>query len=195
MNVIFLDFEGVLTTYHFSSDEDVERRIKTLSDICHEYNAKIVIEAAGKDAIDEETMEINNDWVEFVFDCFKKYDIECIGRTPNFKKNNIDMWKEDEIILYLLNHPEIEHYCVIDDDDAKNIFHWNPSDLEKVRDHLVETKIYDNDDINEEGLLPRHKEEVGRILVKENEIRNLFYKRKTEEETQGQMKRILSNGQ
>ena len=27
-------------------------------------------------------------------------------------------------------HPEIEHYCIIDDDDTKSIMHWNVSDLQ-----------------------------------------------------------------
>ena len=49
-------------------------------------------------------MEI--DWVKNIFNLFKKYDIECIGRTPNVIKrlsNNsyAPIWKEDEIRLYL----------------------------------------------------------------------------------------------
>ena len=47
MNIIFLDFDGVITLHH-QEIEDVERRIKILSDICHEYDCKIVIEAACK---------------------------------------------------------------------------------------------------------------------------------------------------
>ena len=35
MNVIFLDFDGVLNTYHYNKVEDVERRIAILADICH----------------------------------------------------------------------------------------------------------------------------------------------------------------
>ena len=71
MNVIFLDFDGVLDTIHFKSNEDVERRIKILADICHLYNCKIVIEASAKIAIDEETMEIDGEWVNFIFSLFK----------------------------------------------------------------------------------------------------------------------------
>ena len=81
------------------------------------------------------------------------------------------MWKEDEIIKYLQEHPEIEHYCIIDDDDTKNIMHCKKSDLDKVRDHLVET-IYDSNNPEEEGLLPKHKEEVGKVLRKDNDIKN-----------------------
>ena len=58
MNVIFLDFDGVLETIHYDSLDDVERRIKILAEICKEYDCKIVIEASAKEAIDEETLEV-----------------------------------------------------------------------------------------------------------------------------------------
>lgn len=177
-NVIFLDFDGVLDTIHYQSDEDVEKRIKILADICKEYDCKIVIEAAAKDAIDEEKMEIDGEWVSFIFKLFEKYGIDCIGRTPNVKRkisdhSYIPMWKEDEIRLYLYRHPEIEHYCIIDDDDLAP----HRSDLNKVREHLVKTINYSKNP-EEEGLLESHKEEVGKVLKKENEIRRLKKKRK-----------------
>ena len=169
MNVIFLDFDGVLDTSHYNSMEDIERRIKILGDICREYDCKVVIEASAKESIDETTMEIDSSWVQDIFDLFIKYEIDCIGRTPSVEKENnnstISMWKEEEILSYLLSHPEIEHYCIIDDDDTRNILHWEISDLDKVRDHLV-TTIYYSDNPNEEGLLPKHKEEIGNILKK-----------------------------
>ena len=171
MNVIFLDFDGVLDTYHYNSLEDIERRIKVLANICSENNCKVVIEAASKDAIDEETLEVmDGSWINKIFEMFKKYNIECIGRTPNVERKigentYLSMWKEDEIIKYLEMHPEIEHYCIIDDDDTKSIMHWKTSDLDKVRDHLVETIYYSNNP-NEEGLLPKHKDEIARILKK-----------------------------
>ncbi len=172
MNVIFLDFEGVLNTYHYNSIEDIERRIKLLADICHENNCKVVIEATSKNAINEETLEIaEGSWINNIFELFKKYGIECIGRTPNVERKIDDStylstWKEDEIIKYLELHPEIDHYCIIDDDDTKSIMHWEISDLEKVREHLV-TPLYYSENPDEEGLLPKHKDEIVRILKKE----------------------------
>lgn len=177
MNVIFLDFDGVLDTIHYNSYDDVERKVKILSDICKEYDCKVVIEAAAKDAIDEETMEISGKWVNFIFSLFRKYGIECIGRTPNVRKwmhsSYMEMWKEDEIRLYLFRHPEIEHYCVIDDDDLAP---YN-SDLNKVRDYLVKT-VYYSDNYEEEGLLESHKEAIGKVLKKENKIRRLVLRKK-----------------
>lgn len=171
MNVIFLDFDGVLNTIHYSSLEDIEGRIKILADICSNYDCKVVIEASAKNVIDEETLKVEADsWVNDIFKLFKKYGIECIGRTPNIEKkisefSILPMWKEDEIMQYLKMHPEIKHYCVIDDDDLKAM-NLKTSDLDKVRDHLVQTIYYSKDNPEEEGLLPKHKYEVESILKK-----------------------------
>jgi len=172
MNVIFLDFDGVLNTIHKNTNEDIEERIKILGDICKEYDSKVVIEASAKNFINYETMEATSDWLKFILKCFEKYNIDCIGKTPNIQKELkdglfTDIWKEDEIIEYLNNHPEVKHYCVIDDDDALTII--GQSDLDKVRDHLVKTIYYSNN-IEEEGLLPIHKKEVGKILKLERGI-------------------------
>ncbi len=183
MNVIFIDFDGVLFTFRHDNDELLEKRIKILSDICHMYDAKVVIESSEKELIDEDTLETESSWVQHVFDLFKKHDVECIGRTPEVKryltpeKNAfLPIWKEDEIRLYLFRHPEIEHYCVLDDDDLT--YMRRKSDLDKVRNHLI---VVQNDwkmQPEEEGLLPKHIEEVGEKLKEENEVRRLVLKYK-----------------
>lgn len=173
MNVIFLDFDGVIDTVHHNSNEDIERKIKILSKICNEFNCKIVIEAAIKDIIDEKTLKTDNEWVNYIFGLFNKYGIDCIGRTPNVIRRinsflELPMWKEDEIISYLSRHPEIEHFCIIDDDDLSP----RNSDLNKVRDYLLKTIDYSNNP-DEEGLLESHKEEIGKILCKENKFKTI----------------------
>ena len=173
MNVIFLDFDGVLFTIHDNGKEDLAKRILLLSKICKDYDCKVVIEASLKSAIDEDTMETDNSCVKEIFSLFKKYGIECIGRTPTVERKIDDysfysIWKEDEIRLYLFRHPEVLHYCVIDDDDF--------NDLEKVKNHLVRTKYYSKN-YSEEGLLPVHKDEIGKILKKDNEIRKFALKK------------------
>ena len=182
MNVIFLDFDGVIDTHFYRNQELMEEKIKILADICNEYNCKVVIEASAKDVIDEETLEINPDakWVKFIFEMFEKYNIECIGRTPNVRRRYSEnsytsIWKEDEIRLYLFRHPEIEHYCVIDDDDLKIN---KKSDLNKVREHLVVTDDFLIKNPEEEGLLFKHKELVRKALEKDNEVKKLALKRK-----------------
>ena len=182
MNVIFLDFDGVIDTNYYKSYEDMEEKILILSKICHTYNAKVVIEASAKDAIDEETLEVDSDskWIKFIFEMFKKYNIECIGRTPNVIKkysNNCytSIWKEDEIRLYLFRHPEIEHYCIIDDDDLSI---YNKSDLKKVKEHLVKTEFYLENNPKGEGLTNDHIDLVGEVLKRDNKIKKYALKRK-----------------
>lgn len=191
MNVIFLDFDGVLNTWHdhYSTKQEVnekyDKRIKILSDICKKYNCKIVIESAYKSLIDEETLETDIEWIKEYFDWFKKYDIECIGRTPLLEDClNGDLppiWKEDEIRLYLLAHPEIDHYVVLDDDDLvtipdRKIGNFSKSDLNAVRNHLVNTLNVLENDILEEGISEKHIDEVGEKLKEENEIKKYAFK-------------------
>lgn len=180
MNVIFLDFDGVIDTYHYTSFEDMEEKIKILSKICHEHDCKVVIEASVKRVIDEDTLEIEEgvEWVKHIFNCFKKYDIECVGRTPCIGKKRgngftTPIWKEYEIKVYLSRHPEIDHFCIIDDDDLgpKN------SDLATLSDYVVRPLNYSKNK-DEEGLLEEHSKEVGEILKKENKYKNIAIKKK-----------------
>ena len=188
MNVIFLDFDGVFNTLYeinyrliLSSEEDTEIRVKILSDICHKYNAKVVIESSHKIFIDDK-LESNVGWIQNILDLFEKYDIECIGITPSVKKYRSNdksfytsVWKEDEIRLYLYRHLEIDHYAIIDDDDlgCGN----TKSDLDKVRKHLVKTE-YITSNPAEAGLLPKHIDEVGEVLKLDNDVKKLILKRK-----------------
>ena len=182
MNIIFLDFDGVIYTNYYKSDEQIEEKIKILSDICNKFDCKVVIEASAKDAIDETTLEIDEEslWIIKIFELFKKYNIECIGRTPNARKINsnhsyLPMWKEDEIRLYLLRHPEVEHYCIIDDDDLSSMH--RRSDLDKVRNHLVKTKDFLLDNKEDEGLQSYHIEEVEKVLQLENDIKRYIIRK------------------
>ena len=181
MNVIFLDFDGVLHGIHDyrvgESEKDlVFKRILTLADIVKEFNCKVVIEASAKTAIDEETLEVDSEctWLQEYFDKFEELGIEVIGRTPSVIKKTspssfIPMWKEHEIRLYLMRHPEIEHFCIIDDNDY--------CDLEKVKDYLVNPLYYaESNNPLDEGLLPKHKEEVGKVLKKDNRFKKYALK-------------------
>lgn len=197
MNVIFLDFDGVIAGLHDYLDNDynrvdesmrkanIEKRIKILGDICKKYDCKVVIESSHKDFIDEETLETDVDWIQDVLNLFKKYDIDFIGRTPTVKKYSsfggyYPIWKEYEIRVYLFRHPEIDHYVVIDDDDRKAM-HMHPSDLDKVRNHLVETEDYNKEHPEKEGLLEKHIDEVGEKIKLENEIKKFALRRKSQE--------------
>lgn len=211
MNVIFLDFDGVLCTYHFKSNQDIENKVKILSYICQKLNCKVVIESAHKDDIDEKTLEVDTtygSYAKHVLDLLRKHGIEVIGRTPvltskysynhlnkefidklksdyfktrkyieqtklsdylnKYLYSKVNIWKEDEIRIYLMRHLEIKHYVILDDDDLGPL----KSDLNKVRDHLVQTINYDEQHPENEGLLLCHEEEISNILKKENKIRS-----------------------
>lgn len=188
MKVIFLDFDGALYGAHDIykngtkvSDSEFDKRlnksIKILSDICKENTAKVVIESSYKECIDEDTLETDIDWIKKILDLMKENGIEVIGRTPNledFKDNytgNPRIWKEDEILEYLKRHPEIDGYCVIDDDDlvtipARERKDYSKSDLNKVRDHLLEIEYLNEEYPMKEALQEFHKEKVKLILQK-----------------------------
>jgi hypothetical protein len=189
MKVIFIDFDGVINTlqdfYDYSTNKIDKKtleakklkRIKILSDVCKKYGAKVVIESAHKDLIDEDTLETEIDWIQEIFDILKTNGIEVVGRTPcleDFKEDydgNPPIWKEDEILEYLRRHPEIDSYCVIDDDDlvtipARKEGDFSKSDLNKVRDHLVTIYPIGDNKLFDVGLQEYHKEEIGKILEK-----------------------------
>jgi hypothetical protein len=185
MNVIFLDFDGTIEGYGYDSDEETEKRIKLLSEICHKYNAKVVIESAHKSAIEIEDGHVTSDvkWIKQILDLFVKYDIECIGITPTVKKyTNSDrrsyhpVWKEYEILVYLMRHPEIEHFCILDDDDAR--YMCSVSDLKRLYDYLVCVDTRYNSKKEALGLQEEHIPMVGEVLKKENKVRRLLLKYK-----------------
>ena len=177
MNVIFLDFDGVIDTYKGNSDEYMESKIKLLSSICKEFDCKVVISSSRKEVIDEKTIEVKEDikWIKNILNWMKKYGIECIGITPTIGKqvseyHYMPIWKEYEIITYIKNHPEIKHFCVLDDDDLQP----RNSDLNLVRDHLVTTLMY-ADNIEEQGLLESHRKLIGKILEKDIDYEKLYF--------------------
>ena len=188
IKVIFLDFSGTLVTAHGNSKEDMERRVKILSYLCKKFGCKTVVSSAAKEAINEQTLEIDSDqeWIKFIFELFKKYEIDCIGRTPTVERqisscSYYPIWKEDEIILFLKRNLNIISYCVLDDDDMKNTFHKQISDLDKVRNHLV-TMIMYSENPEEEGLLEKYEGQIARALQEENEVRQLVLRRQKKKE-------------
>ena len=167
MKCIFLDFDGVINIFTYDTKEKVIERVKILSEMCRRYNCKVVIESSHKDSINEETLETDVEWIKELFELFKEYGIEVIGRTPVIGKT---INKGKEILAYLEKHPEIEYFCVIDDDDLVRfkdlkIGNYSNSDLNEVREHLV-TTVECGDKPQVTGLLEKHIEEVGKKLQK-----------------------------
>ena len=74
MNVIFLDFDGVLHGAHDYLDNEeklIHKRINVLAEIVKELNCKVVIEAAAKEGIDEITLKTNVTWIQEYLEIFK----------------------------------------------------------------------------------------------------------------------------
>ena len=71
-----------------------------LADICKEYNCKVVIEAAAKNVINEETMEIEEgSWVNNIFELFKKLRNE--GKCIVVASHSINIKKYVDDIIYI----------------------------------------------------------------------------------------------
>lgn len=118
MNVIFLDFNGVLDTYEMMDviNKDNLNRLKM---IVAATNSKIVISSSLKNSY----YYLGNfsKKLEEIIQILEDNGIEVIGITP--KKES----REEEIIAYLENNPNITNYCILDDEHEWNI----------LNDHLV----------------------------------------------------------
>lgn len=107
MNVIFLDFNGVLDTYDNFDVVDISN-LHILIDAINLTNSKVVITSSNKDYFYRNGK--HNEVMVNLINILKSHNVDVLGYT---KKLNS---REEEIIDYLCSHPEIEHYCIIDDD-------------------------------------------------------------------------------
>ena len=170
MNIIFLDIDGVLNTFHFGLKDYKNkyggyliidsRKVEILKQICDLTNSKIVLSTGWKDIIDDELKPIDNNG-RFLLEIFNEYEIPLIGKTKTIPKDlghgkKTKFWKEYEIIDYLSNHPEINHFCIIDDEETG---------LESLLDYLVKTKDYQELE-EDEGITSEHINDINKILKK-----------------------------
>ena len=116
MKVIFLDFNGVLDTYD-NMDEINPINLQRLKHIVNETNAKIVISSSLKNSY-YYTGHLSSHLLSIIKE-LEKEQIEVIDITP--KATN----REKEIELYLQTHPEVENFCIIDDDYYMEKFKYN----------------------------------------------------------------------
>jgi len=116
MKVIFLDFDGVINDY-MTINETNEYNIESLKRILNETNAKIVVTSSHK-----YLYQIDNNMQGFLNNNYhvralKENGIDVFDWTPHIKKQGIkDDQREQEILEYLKNHPEITQYLILDDD-------------------------------------------------------------------------------
>lgn len=190
MNVIFLDIDGVLNCvktrsrnveldkenpdiYHLDIEEE---KVRILSQICKETDSKIVITSSWRNFwLDEEKNKTK--LATKTEELLSKYNLSIYGFTPPISKktsevSEINEWREYDINAYLIAHPEVKYFCIIDDEDY---------DLSSFKNHLVLTSDYMNDK-GEYGILERHKDEVKEKLKEprpkysnRDEINESFY--------------------
>ncbi len=107
MKVVFLDFNGVLDTYD-EFDVIDKSNLYVLVDAINLTDSKVVITSSNKDYFYRNGK--HNLVMENLINTLSEYNIEILGYTRKLNS------REEEILDYLYTHPEIEHYCIIDDD-------------------------------------------------------------------------------
>lgn len=145
MKVIFLDFNGVLDTYENMDEinEDNLRRLKHIVDIT---DSKVVISSSLKNSYYYTGYFTNH--MKYIMNEIKHIGIEIIGITP--KAEN----REEEIKLYLKKHPEVEAFCILDDD----------YEMESLKENLV--KLPSQNTIGQMGLNDTYMKQAIKILSK-----------------------------
>lgn len=122
MKVIFLDFNGVLDTWENMDIVDPQN-LQRLKNIVDQTGAKIVISSSVKTSYFF-TGTFNVVFLHLV-DSLKKANIEVVGMTP------LARGRETEITMYLESHPEIENFCILDDE----------GEMEPYKDNFVKLPI------------------------------------------------------
>lgn len=128
MKVIFLDIDGVLNSedlarrriehFHEWNDRTNEKfydfidenAVKLISDLCEQYDIKLVISSSWRSWTLEKTIaDFSSDYMLLLHPLIPF----IIGVTPRTESRI----RGEEIAIYLQNNSDITDYCIIDDDD------------------------------------------------------------------------------
>ncbi len=143
MKVIFLDFDGVITTLESRWNIDSEK-CKLVKRICDETGAKIVISSSWRKSNLEYTMK------QFSKESFLLYDyvIDVTKRLSISGSASITIPRGVEILEYIESHDSITNYVILDDDT--DMLLWQ-------RNHFVHTSTH-------EGINEKNVEQAIKIL-------------------------------
>lgn len=146
--MIFLDVDGVLnnrkttrkttqTLYPFVGI----RHIKNLKRIINSTGARIVLSSDWR--CDRDNPECNEDFLELKHELLR-WGIHFYGFTPEIESGH----RGEEINLWLLAHPEVSNFVILDDRE----------DIEPNTDHWVKTTM-------DTGLGKKETEDAIKILL------------------------------
>lgn len=120
MNVIFLDYDGVVNTpqwslknskwictFNWPRDNKVNniQAVQWVSEFCEKYDYQIVVSS---------TWRLHDNYEECLHNAGLRKGIKIIGRT-----SICDNGRQEEISLWLSEHPEVERYLIFDDENVK----------------------------------------------------------------------------
>lgn len=129
MNVIFLDYDGVVNTpqwknvngrwhcsFNFPSNNKVndEQAVQWLSEFCEKYDYSIVVTS---------TWRFDSNYKDCLINAGLRDGIKIIGKTPRISIGN----RGDEILEWLIHRKDIESFIILDDE----------TDMGDLMDHLV----------------------------------------------------------
>lgn len=139
MKVIFLDIDGVL------KDEDYDAEFKDecfarLKKIIDATDAQIILSSSWRISyweFVENGFQTDSERILDLYRHFEKYDIKVSGRTGYTERSGPES-RPAEIRKWLADEPEVETFCIIDDDD---FYCWK-----WLAQFLVITRVQMNDD-------------------------------------------------
>lgn len=119
MNVLFLDYDGVVNTpmwnddgthcrYNFPKDNKVNnfQAVQWISEFCQRANYSIVVTS---------TWRLDDNYKECLINGGLRTGIKIVGKTEHLSSEG--KCRGDEIKAYLDSHPKVEKYIIVDDED------------------------------------------------------------------------------
>ena len=129
MNVVFLDYDGVVNTamwdpegkrcrYNFPEDNKVNnfQCVQWVSEFCQKYGYSIVVSS---------TWRYDDNYVECLVNGGLRDGVAILGKTPDIRDDHST--RGDEIRAWLREHPEVDRFLIFDDVD----------DVPGLEEHLI----------------------------------------------------------
>ena len=143
MNIVFLDFNGVLDT-NLNMDVIDQGNLMRLKSLVDMFDAKVVISSSLKNPFYYNGR--HSKMFQSILEQLLEAGIDVIGITPQGNS------REEEITMYLNEHPNISNYCILDDD----------YDMESLKDHLVKLPMQMSE--GQMGFTQEYMDKAIRIL-------------------------------